>query len=81
MGFRLRDPRLPDGKPEFSFHLFQRVVGFRPLKATEAAEHVTQGFHLFQRVVGFRPLKATEAAEHVTQGFHLFQRVVGFRRV
>jgi len=38
-----------------SFHLFQRVVGFRLIEMLDNIMLTFFSFHLFQRVVGFRP--------------------------
>ena len=47
-------------KDTASFHLFQRVVGFRQLIVTvQALQYRFSSFHLFQRVVGFRLYRST----------------------
>ena len=64
-----------------SFHLFQRVVGFRHDADYKESQETFGGFHLFQRVVGFRHGKeTTKELKETFESFHLFQRVVGFRR-
>jgi len=63
-----------------SFHLFQRVVGFRPYEVWGCARKGCVWFPSLSESSGFPTTRGrSQKWKRTSNSFHLFQRVVGFR--